>query len=101
LVPLLLLLLLLLLQEFRRLDSSYGAARDRAQLLGGVETLPLLSVQVCVGGGGGQEEEALLLDQDPGGGRGACLLQGLQLVLPLQPAAHCLCVCQCLCSLRP
>jgi hypothetical protein len=33
-------------QEFRRLDSSYGAARDRAQLLGGVETLPLLSVQV-------------------------------------------------------
>jgi hypothetical protein len=65
LVPLLLLLLLLLLQEFRRLDSSYGAARDRAQLLGGVETLPLLSVQVCVGGGGGQEEE--------GGGPGICV----------------------------
>ena len=39
--------LCLLLQEFRRLDSSLGAARDRAELLGGgSETLPLLSVQV-------------------------------------------------------
>jgi len=34
-------------QEFRRLDSSLGAARDRAELLGGgSESLPLLSVQV-------------------------------------------------------
>lgn len=35
------------LQEFRRLDSQLGAARDRAELLaGGAENLPLLSVQV-------------------------------------------------------
>lgn len=35
-------------QEFRRLDSSLGAARDRAELLGGGagEGAPLLSVQV-------------------------------------------------------
>eukprot|EP00775_Hariotina_reticulata_P004035 gene4035-4282_t len=36
-----------LTQEFRRLDSQLGAARDRAELLaGGAENLPLLSVQV-------------------------------------------------------
>lgn len=34
------------MQEFRRLDLSLGAARDRAELLGASETLPLLSVQV-------------------------------------------------------
>jgi hypothetical protein len=35
------------MQEFRRLDSQLGAARDRAELLaGGAENLPLLSVQV-------------------------------------------------------
>eukprot|EP00877_Chromochloris_zofingiensis_P009739 jgi/Chrzof1/5018/Cz15g08210.t1 len=33
-------------QEFRRLDLSLGAARDRAELLGASETLPLLSVQI-------------------------------------------------------
>lgn len=36
-----------LTQEFRRLDSQLGAARDRAELLaGGSENMPLLSVQV-------------------------------------------------------
>ncbi len=35
-------------QEFRRLESSLGAARDRAELLGGMmgDTAPLLGVQV-------------------------------------------------------
>jgi hypothetical protein len=35
-------------QEFRRLDSQLGAARDRAELLASSagDTLPLLSVQV-------------------------------------------------------
>lgn len=33
-------------QEFRRLESSLGAARDRAELLGASEGAPLLSVQV-------------------------------------------------------
>lgn len=33
-------------QEFRRLESSLGAARDRAELLGATEGAPLLSVQV-------------------------------------------------------
>ncbi|GBF95107.1 golgi SNAP receptor complex member [Raphidocelis subcapitata] len=33
-------------QEFRRLDASLGAARSRAELLGGSDGAPLLSVQV-------------------------------------------------------
>lgn len=41
-----------LTQEFRRLDSQLGAARDRAELLGGgADSLPLLSVQVQSGSG--------------------------------------------------
>lgn len=35
-----------LTQEFRRLKSTFGAARDRANLLGLGESSPLLSVQV-------------------------------------------------------
>ena len=35
-------------QEFRRLESMMGAARDRAELLGSMEEgAPLLGVQVC------------------------------------------------------
>lgn len=39
-------------QEFRRLDSQLGAARDRAELLASAgDTLPLLGVQVQSGMG--------------------------------------------------
>jgi hypothetical protein len=49
------------LQEFRRLDSQLGAARDRAELLGGgADTLPLLSVQVQPGTGALLRERATL-----------------------------------------
>jgi len=49
------------LQEFRRLDSQLGAARDRAELLaGGGDTLPLLSVQVQSGTGALLRERATL-----------------------------------------
>lgn len=49
------------LQEFRRLDSQLGAARDRAELLGGgADTLPLLSVQVQSGTGALLRERATL-----------------------------------------
>ena len=48
-------------QEFRRLDSQLGAARDRAELLaGGADTLPLLSVQVQSGTGALLRERATL-----------------------------------------
>lgn len=50
-----------LTQEFRRLDSQLGAARDRAELLaGGADTLPLLSVQVQSGTGALLRERATL-----------------------------------------
>lgn len=40
------------MQEFRRLDSTLGAARDRAHLLSNAsEGTPLLGVQVCCTGG--------------------------------------------------
>jgi hypothetical protein len=49
------------MQEFRRLDSQLGAARDRAELLaGGADTLPLLSVQVQSGTGALLRERATL-----------------------------------------
>jgi hypothetical protein len=47
------------LQEFRRLDSQLGAARDRAELLAGGE-LPLLSVTVSNGSGALLRERATL-----------------------------------------
>jgi hypothetical protein len=48
-------------QEFRRLDSQLGAARDRADLLAGsADTLPLLSVQVQSGTGALLRERATL-----------------------------------------
>lgn len=50
-----------MLQEFRRLDSQLGAARDRAELLAGAgDTLPLLSVQVQSGTGALLRERATL-----------------------------------------
>lgn len=49
------------LQEFRRLDSQLGAARDRAELLACAgDSLPLLSIQVQSGTGALLRERATL-----------------------------------------
>jgi hypothetical protein len=47
-------------QEYRRLDSSLGAARDRAQLMGAGEGVPLLGVQVTSTSGALLRERAIL-----------------------------------------
>jgi len=50
-----------LTQEYRRLKAAVGAARDRASLLGGSETSPLLSVAVHSPGVAALRERGYLL----------------------------------------